>query len=214
MARVIGRKSMEVDRSHGVDWIPLKTIHLGYEVEDSWGSIQFSIPDDFDEIRFEITNYMPNPTSDVYADLGFQINAVGNHGYNVTQIMSTLMYQHQSEDSHGNNSAISNDSYWDQSATTNEVWFAKYCAEADNNTHNRMGISSGAGYFYLYTPHDTTRWKIWRSYFSKASTNGNQQQYQWYTGYIKTTSAINQIKFGSSNGTISSADITMYGLSK
>ena len=134
------------------------------------------------------------------ANLTFQVNAVGQTGYNET-ITSTAFSAYHKED--GSGEALGYQTGWDQAqGTAYQLIGFRLQVDAD-------AVASGS--MHLYGPSSTTYIK--QFYSRVTSMSGAETTEVFIGGYINTTSAIDDIQFKVSSGTFDGT-IAMYGMSK
>ena len=143
--------------------------------------------------------YDVNPATD-NVKFGFQVNAVGESGYNET-ITSTLVQAYFSE-AGSDNRLIYTGSVDDQA---NGTVFQVVGSAIGNG-----GDESNAGELFLFNPSNTTYVK---HFYSRAHGyySGDYSWSDFVGGYINTTTAIDEIQFKMSSGNMD-AVIKMYGL--
>jgi len=142
-----------------------------------------------------------NPATD-NQNFEFQVNAVGQSGYNET--VTSLYYDalHDEADTYG---TFTYDTGRDQaSGTSYQCLFGSVGNGADE---------AGVGELYLFAPSNTTYLKYWYSscqYYNGGNASGNT----FSGGAFETTSAIDEISFRFASGNIVAGTIKMYGISK
>jgi len=130
----------------------------------------------------------------------FQGNAAGGADFNET-ITSSYFRSVHGED--GNNGALAYQTNADQGQGTA---FQALLANIGNDNDQ-----SGSGYLHLFNPSSTTFVKhfIARGNYSSAD---NKSYNTYVAGYFNTTSAIDEIQFKMTGGTIDAGTITLYGI--
>ena len=146
---------------------------------------------------FKFYNIHP---SDDGAEFQFQGNASGGSGYNET-ITSTHFDAIHGED--GGSTAVSYMTGFDQAQGT-----AFDTLSRDVGNDNDQAAS---GHLELFAPASTVHVKHFISDFSN-SINNDQAVRSFHAGYFNTTSAISEIQFKYSAGTIDSGQISLFGL--
>ena len=134
------------------------------------------------------------------ANLTFQVNAVGQTGYNET-ITSTAFSIYNKED--GTARALGYQTGWDQGqGTAYQLIAFRLKIDAD---------ACASGELHLFAPSSTTYMKHF--YSTSNGMTGTETTEIFIGGYINTTSAIDDIQFKMSAGTFNGT-IAMYGISK
>ena len=134
------------------------------------------------------------------ANLSFQANASGGSGYNETITSTTFNAYHDEGDS---GTALAYNTGLDQAQGTS-------FQNLGDNTGNDND-QSVSGELHLFNPSSTTFVK----HFIASSNNYNASNYSTRlqtTGYINTTSAIDEIQFKFSSGNIDSGTFKLYGV--
>tara|TARA_R110000803_G_scaffold81198_1_gene147125 strand:- start:1 stop:531 length:531 start_codon:yes stop_codon:yes gene_type:complete len=150
----------------------------------------------YNEYQFHFVNMHPAAIT----HLSFQVNAVGQTGFNET-ITSTFFRADHYEDDSQNNFAYLTSS--DQAQGTAYQRFS-FATGVDND-------QSTSGVLTLYAPSSTTYVK----HFVARSNNifyGDVSQDFHVAGYINTTAAIDEISFQMVGGNIDAGTIHMYGV--
>ena len=135
------------------------------------------------------------------ANLSFQANASGGSGYNETITSTTFNAYHDEGDS---GTALAYNTGLDQAQGTS-------FQNLGDNTGNDND-QSVSGELHLFNPASTTFVK----HFIASSNNYNASNYSTRlqtTGYINTTSAIDEIQFKFSSGNIDAGTFKLYGVS-
>tara|TARA_R100000687_G_C6333124_1_gene110625 strand:- start:4 stop:546 length:543 start_codon:yes stop_codon:yes gene_type:complete len=142
-----------------------------------------------------------NPATDS-ENLGFQVNAVGESGYNETMTTSLFRVYHLET---GASSGIDYDTGRDQAQGTG-------FQQIMNNLLNDAD-SGSAGELYLFNPSNTTYVKHFyaRTSNSHDSSGTDSAREVYIAGYINTTAAIDDIQFKMSSGNFDGT-INMYGV--
>jgi hypothetical protein len=154
----------------------------------------------YDAYEFHFTNMHPATDGE---NFGFQVNAVGQSGFNET-ITSTAFNAHLRENDSGSTLGYQTSS--DQSQGTA---YQRIGSRATGNDNDQ----ATSGILTLYAPSSTT-------YVKHFVSNGNGAHSDDYTltlltaGYINTTAAIDEISFNFSSGNIDAGVIKMYGIAK
>ena len=173
---------------------------LSTATASSSASLSFNstyINSDYLIYKFEFINIHPASNA---VQFSFQVNAVGESGYNET-ITSTAFDAYQNENNSG--AGLEYSAPRDQAQGT---------AFQDLNA----GLGNGAddsvsGYLHLFNPSSTTFVKHFIG-DTNTSYNGGLSVNWKIAGYINTTSAIDEIQFKMSSGNIDSGQIKLYGL--
>ena len=171
-------------------------VFIGEVTASGVGTLSMDIPAGYHTMEFHYYNMHP-ATNQV--DFMFQVNAVGQSGFNET-ITSAIFYLQAGESS---GSGLAYMSTYDQgNGTGYQALNYETGADADQATSGVLAISN---------PSSTTYVKHFRG---KANTS-QSDDYTVHTrvgGYINTTSAIDEISFKFDSGNIDSGTIRMYGV--
>ena len=134
------------------------------------------------------------------ANFQFQANASGGSGYNETITSSFFSAQHREDDSAANLGYRTGD---DQAQGTG---FQTLVIQLGNGNDECC-----SGYLHLFNPSDTT---FVKHFFSRGSVNQFEDRMydNFCSGYINTTSAIDEIQFKMSSGNMDAGDICLYGI--
>ena len=164
-------------------------------------SVSFTtgIDSTYDVYMFKFMNINPATNSSL---LQFQVNAVGETGYNET--MTTTFFRAYHMESDGG-AALTYQTSFDQAQGTSYQWLTR-------DTGN-VADEACAGELYLFAPSSTTYVKHFYSTFI-TNTSDDQCHNSYMSGYVNTTSAINAIDFKMNNGSNFDGIIKMYGISK
>ena len=141
--------------------------------------------------------YDVNPATDSI-DFSFQGNAVGASGFNETMTTTVFYARHHESGS----TAFSYDTGDDQAQGTGYQFIAQGVGSAADESAN--------GELFLFNPSSTTYVKHFYS-TSVMSQSGTQAANDFASGYINTTTAIDEISFKFSTGNLD-AVIKMYGM--
>tara|TARA_R100001443_G_scaffold91859_2_gene98598 strand:+ start:1311 stop:1940 length:630 start_codon:yes stop_codon:yes gene_type:complete len=139
-----------------------------------------------------------HPSND-QTNFQFQANVSGGSGFNETMTTSTFQAQH----SEGGSSELSYESGMDQSQGTG---FQRIAHEIGNGNDE-----STCGELWLFGLSSTT---FTKHFLAKSqSYRYNDYSHSLFTaGYFNTTSAIDEIQFAYSAGTIDSGQISLFGI--
>ena len=153
----------------------------------------------YNEYQFHCVNLHP-ATNNVY--LLFQVNAVGQSGFNET-ITSTYFYAYHFENDSG--AGLSYDASHDQAQGTADQRLSAVVA----GTNSDESIS---GVLTLYAPSSTTYVKhfTWKASSIHGAAAGSYAPS--VAGYINTTAAIDEVRFKFHFGNIDEGSIHMYGV--
>ena len=131
----------------------------------------------------------------------FQANVVGGSGFNETITSTTFQ------------------SYHNEAGDVAELAYSTSGDQAQGTSYQRINDSIGngndeslAGYLHLINPSDTT----FITHFSGKTTRYHASDYTnqfFVSGYFNTTSAIDEIQFQMSAGTIDAGTIQLFGVS-
>jgi hypothetical protein len=160
-------------------------------------SFTSGIDSTYDAYEFHCVNIHP---SGAYFNFAFQVNAVGQSGFNETMTTTSTWAYHREN---GFASGL-------QSGGANQSQGTAYQSLALAQTNNPD--DSASGILRLYAPSSTTYVKQFVSDFN------NIYAYDYCSrlmvaGYINTTSAIDEIDFKMISGNIDAGTIYMYGVS-
>ena len=166
---------------------------------DATASFTSSIDSTYKEYLFIFTNIHPESNDITFQ---FQVNASGGSGYNET-ITSTAFRTYHNEDDSG--SAVGYRTGEDQAQGTGFQDLIHQAASDDAD-------KSGCGTLHLFAPSNTT---FVKHFLFTGNHNGPTDfSRQWFiSGYINTTSAIDEIQFKMSSGNIDAGVIKLYGIS-
>ena len=172
---------------------------ISSQTASSGSSLSFTsgIDSTYDVYEWHFINL--HPASD-YATLTFQVNAVGQTGFNETMTTTWFYARHQES---GSGTALQYNTSYDQGQGTGYQYIGNFTGN-DND-------QSVSGILRLYAPSSTTYVKHFESVTS--DYQGNNYLMNVFTGgYINTTSAIDEIDFKLSTGSIEAGEIRMYGV--
>jgi hypothetical protein len=135
----------------------------------------------------------------------FQVNAVGQSGYNEVMTTTLFMAMHDEQNAY---TYLRNEVGQDQAQGTAYQDLATQTSTAND--------SSCAGVLTLFAPSSTTYVKQFLMTAQNAYNSGNlaRSQNLFAAGYINTTAAINNVSFKFSSGNIDAGQIKMYGIAK
>ena len=135
------------------------------------------------------------------ANFQFQANASGGSGYNETITSTFFSGQHREDDSVASLGYRTGD---DQAQGTS---FQTLVIQLGNGNDECC-----SGYLHLFNPSNTT---FVKHFISRGSVNQFEDRMydNFCSGYINTTSAIDEIQFKMSSGNMDAGDICLYGLS-
>ena len=162
------------------------------------GTSDVVLDDTYKEYLFTFNNI--HPATDA-AEFQFQGNAAGGSGYNET-ITSTLFQSTHSEDD-TSEAGIAYSSSNDLAQSTN---YQDIYVNSGNGNDECL-----AGYLHLFNPSSTTYVKHFISRMQGYHNSDSSFEYNC-AGYFNTTSAIDEIQFKYSAGTIDAGDICLYGI--
>ena len=155
--------------------------------------------DTYPVYEFHFVNIHPSDAGSS-GQLLFQVNASGGSGFNET-ISSTAVRAYHQED--GSDAGVGYRTGEDQgNGTAFEIIMEGI--HDDNDT-------GGSGMLTIYDPSSTTFVKHFLSNSNTTLTAGTKHDF--HAGYINTTSAIDEINFKTSSGTMDAGTIKMYGVS-
>jgi len=173
---------------------------LATQTASASSSLSFTsgIDSTYDVYEFVFTNMHPSTDG---VNFQFQVNAVGQTGFNET-ITSSFFRAYHNETTAAN--ALAYDTRWDQAQGT-AYQNLTYTTGADND-------QACSGILKLYAPSDTTYVKQFMARFNDAQKD-NYTIDDFSAGYINTTAAIDEISFKFSSGNIDAGTIKMFGVS-
>ena len=164
---------------------------------DSELDITSNITSAYDEYMFVCTDIGPATDG---ATFHFQFNASGGSGFNET-ISSTAVRAYHQED--GSDAGVGYRTGEDQGNGTAFEIIMEGIHDDDD--------TGGSGMLTIYDPSSTTFVKHFLSNSNTTLTAGTKHDF--HAGYINTTSAIDEISFKTSSGTMDSGTIKMFGVS-
>jgi hypothetical protein len=159
--------------------------------------ITSGITSTYDSYEFHFVNM--HPATDL-AHFQFQVNAAGQSGFNEV-ITSSFFISYNRENDAGSNLAY--ETFYDQN---NQTAYQILAVGIGNDNDE-----STSGVLKLYSPSSTT----FMTHFTarKVHTQGTgYQQYDFISGYINTTAAIDEISFKMHNGNTDAGVIKMFGV--
>ena len=162
------------------------------------GSSSVVLDNTYKEYMFIFNDIHPSTNN---AHFGFQVNASGGSGYDetITSAVSRAIHNEADDDQtlhYENNSA-------DKAQGTDLQYLQDYVG--DDNDQSCSGI------LHLFNPSSTTFIKHFLA--RMANYNGNDYAVDQFTsGYINTTSAIDEVQFKFHSGNIDAGTITLYGI--
>ena len=173
--------------------------HLMTATATGASSVSFAsmIDSTYDVYIWKFININPATNSSL---LRFQVNAVGQTGWNETITSSFFRAYHAEAD---NSSGVS---YQDSYGLHNSTGYCTITRDTGNEADECC-----TGELYLFKPSDTTYVKQFYSTFV-TNTSDDQVHNTYVGGYINTTAAINQINFRMDNSSLYDGIIKMYGL--
>lgn len=173
---------------------------ISTQTASSSSSLTFSsgIDSTYDVYEWHFINI--HPGSSLNRNFTFQVNAVGQTGFNET-MTTTYLYAYNREINY--EYALGYRGGYDQGQETNyQILFLNLSNTSDNSAN---------GILRLYAPSNTTNVKHFQSnLFGTRSINYSDNNF--VAGYINTTSAIDEIDFKMSGGNIDEGEIRMYGV--
>ena len=175
------------------------TLISTHTVDASCGCIDITsgITSTYDSYEFHFVNIHPASSS----SLQFQVNAAGASGFNET-ITSAFLRAYQHED--GSEAAVGYRTHADQAQGTAYQYLSESAATLDD--------ASVSGVLTLYAPSSTTYVK---HFIARANSMAGTPTTvdAFASGYINTTSAIDEISFKMNTGNIDAGTIKMFGVS-
>jgi len=174
--------------------------YLSSQTASSSSSLSFTsgIDSTYDAYEFHFVNMHPQTDN---VNFTFQVNAVGQSGFNEV-ITSAFFRAYQLES--GGSAGVDYRTSFDQAQVT------AYQPISDGvYTYSDSSVS---GVLTLYAPSDTTYVK---HFLSRLNMMGGSPVTvdMFCSGYINTTSAIDEIDFKMSSGNIDAGTVHMYGVS-
>jgi hypothetical protein len=162
-------------------------------------SVSFTsgIDSTYDVYEWHFINLHPSTNS---SPLTFQVNAVGQSGFN--EVMTTNWFQAYHNET-GSTFALSYNTSYDQAQGT--------AYQRIGNNGGNANDQSISGILRLYEPSSTTYVK----HFTSVANEYHSSDYSINTfaaGYIQTTSAIDEIDFKMLGGNMDAGEIRMYGV--
>ena len=132
---------------------------------------------------------------------GFQFNAAGGSGFNETITTSHFKAEHNESGSGG---TVNYSTSHDLAQATS---FQKLGYDLENEADDNL-----SGVLTLYDASSTTYSKNFIANITYNHHSSKYTQSVWITGYVNTTSAIDEIRFAMDSGNIDDGVITMYGI--
>ena len=176
-------------------------VFISSQTASGSASLSFTsgIDSTYDEYVFYFVNINP-ATGD--SDLAFQVNAVGETGYNETITSTAFRAQHKEDDTQAELGYITGS---DQAQGTAFQPTLIYIANGSDEC--------AVGEMHLFSPASTTYVKHWYAQSQGIGDTGTPKSYaSWTAGYINTTTAIDDIQFKMLTGNFDGT-IKMYGVS-
>ena len=181
-------------------------VHIKTLTASSSSTIQFqdgssgvTLDNTYPIYLFKIINMHPSVNNHIFE---FQANASGGSGYNETITSTSFRAYHNEDGSSTNLGYTAND---DSAQSTDHVHLANGVSN-DND-------GSLSGELYLFNPSSTTfvkNFMVRVNFYEAASTRMTVDHYT--SGYINTTSAIDEIQFRMASGNIDSGTFKLYGI--
>ena len=162
-------------------------------------SFTTGIDSTYDAYEFHFTNMHPASDGTWFE---FQVNAVGQAGFNEVMTTTSFIVYHDEADS---DTSLAYESSYDQAQGTGYQQIGYYVG-ADND-------QAVSGVLTLYAPSSTTYVK----HFTARSNTAHAGDYAigyHVAGYINTTNAIDEISFKFQSGNTDAGQIKMYGIAK
>ena len=154
----------------------------------------------YNEYQFHFVNMHP-----AGGRLGFQVNAVGETGFNEAIDSASFGATHSEVTVSASLGYDSNSHLPSQYSSAGYQQLSKYLG-----TDNDQAVS---GVLTLYAPSSTTYVKHFTVRSNSAGYDGNPYSFDLHVaGYINTTAAIDEIRFQMSGGNIDAGSIHMYGV--
>lgn len=172
---------------------------ISTQTASSSSSVSFTsgIDSTYDVYEWHFINLHPSASS---SPLTFQVNAVGQTGFNET--MTTTWFQ----------------AFHNETGSAQLLGYNSSYDQAQGTAYQRIGNNGGnandesiSGILRLYAPSSTTYVK----HFTSVANEYHSSAYSINTfaaGYINTTSAIDEIDFKMSGGNMDAGEIRMYGV--
>ena len=132
---------------------------------------------------------------------GFQFNAAGGSGFNETLTTSHFKAEHNEA---GGGAAVNYTTSHDLAQATS---FQKLGYDLENEADDNL-----SGVLTLYDASSTTYSKNFIANITYNHHSSKYTQSVWITGYVNTTSAIDEIRFAMDSGNIDYGIIHMYGV--
>jgi len=154
----------------------------------------------YDVYEFHFINI--HPANDA-VDLRFQVNADGGSGYNEAMATSFFRTKHHED---GSAQEIAYIAGYDR-APSDATFQPLGNGTSTDATHSTSGILT------LYAPSNTTHVKHFLAQLVEAHESDIIMD-TYVAGYVNTTTAIDEIQFKMSAGSIATGEIRMYGLAK
>lgn len=173
--------------------------YISSQTASASSSLSFTsgIDSTYDAYEFHVVNMHP---SSAYFNFGFQVNAVGQTGFNETMTTSSTWAYHRENGF----------AFGLQSGGANQSQGTAYQSLATAQTNDTS--ESASGILRLYAPSSTTYVKHFQADFNFVYAFDYCSRFL-VGGYINTTSAIDEISFKFSSGNVDEGTIHMYGVS-
>jgi hypothetical protein len=172
------------------------SVLLATGVASASASLEFTLPTAYKQVVFGFYNI----AGSTGANIGFQVNASGQTGYNETITSTFFRAYHQGD---GANGQLGYQTSYDQAQGTS---YQPLSREIGTNANR-----SGAGELVLYNPASTIYVKHFISHVTVIESAENIQN-SYAAGYINTTTNLSTISFKMSSSNIASGTIKMWGV--
>ena len=162
-------------------------------------SFTSGIDDTYDSYVFKFINIHPSGTE---KEFGFQVNRVGQDGFNEPITSTNFKARHTESDSAA---SLGYNTAGDQAQGTA---FQQLSEDSGNASDNCI-----CGELTIYNPSNTTFVKHFISTIVEIGGGTAQLKNNFIAGYINVTGAVDEVQFKMSEGNIDSGVIKLYGVS-
>tara|TARA_R110000850_G_scaffold33127_1_gene90499 strand:- start:124 stop:732 length:609 start_codon:yes stop_codon:yes gene_type:complete len=174
---------------------------LATQTASSSASLSFTsgIDSTYDKYVFKFINIHPSGTE---KEFGFQVNRVGQDGFNEPITSTNFKARHTESDSAA---SLGYNTAGDQAQGTA---FQQLSEDSGNASDNCI-----CGELTIYNPSNTTFVKHFISTIVEIGGGTAQLKNNFIAGYINVTGAVDEVQFKMSEGNIDSGVIKLYGVS-
>ena len=163
----------------------------------------------YNEYQFRFVNMQPADTSQTGVAFGFQVNAVGQSGFN--EVMTTTWFRAYHYENNAGAAVQYIGSYDQAQGTAYQPLSDLYSQYPNYQSGQDVDDMGASGVLTLYDPSSTTYVKHFVARVNTAAVAPSTMDVQ-AAGYINTTTAIDEISFKMTSGNITAGSIHMYGV--